>query len=122
MARYIVYAKKALLSSPNLKMLQNCNDLSRAIEEGRPTKRGKADIHFHDLGEERMVRALKSIDDPILAIQTKSKDGYPVVIMMLSEYGDNGAPLYAVLSFYANQPINGVFDKNTYSCNRITER
>lgn len=46
-----------------------------------------------------MTRAIMSINEPIMTISTKTKDGNPAVIMMLPEYGNNDAPLYAVLSF-----------------------
>ena len=78
----------------------------QAIQDGRPTQRKGENVHFHDLGVEKMTRAIMSINEPTMTISTKTKDGNPAVIMMLPEYGNNNAPLYAVLSFYSRKTIS----------------
>lgn len=78
----------------------------QAIQDGRPTQRKGENVHFHDLGVEKMTRAIMSINEPTMTISTKTKDGNPAVIMMLPEYGNNDAPLYAVLSFYSRKTIS----------------
>jgi hypothetical protein len=94
-------------------LYENTVSKERAIEEGRPTKRGKKDIHFHDLGEERMIEAIMSINDPVMMIEDKTPDGNPAVFMVLNVLDDDGAPLYASLSFYADRKINGRFESPT---------
>lgn len=85
---------------------ENMVSKERAIQDGRPTQRKGENVHFHDLGVEKMTRAIMSINEPTMTISTKTKDGNPAVIMMLPEYGNNNAPLYAVLSFYSRKTIS----------------
>jgi hypothetical protein len=85
---------------------ENMVSKAQAIQDGRPTQHKGAEVHFHDLGVEKMTRAIMSINEPIMTISTKTKDGNPAVIMMLPEYGNNDAPLYAVLSFYSRKAIS----------------
>ena len=101
---------------------ENMVSKEEAEEAGRPTKRGKENIHFHNFGIEKMTRAILSINNPIMTISTKTKDGNPAVIMMLDEYGTNKAPLYAVLSFYANKGINGDWSQRPHIVLTIAER
>lgn len=101
---------------------ENMVSEEQAIADGRPTKRSGEKIHFHNLGVERMTKALLSINTPTLALSTKSKDGNPTVIMVLDQFGDNGAPLYAVLGFYSNQGINGKHDVKPHIVLTISER
>lgn len=85
---------------------ENMVSKAQAIQDGRPTQRKGEEVHFHDLGVEKMTRAIMSINEPIMTISTKTKDGNPAVIMMLPEYGNNDAPLYAVLRFYSRKAIS----------------
>lgn len=85
---------------------ENMVSKEQAIQDGRPTQRKGENVHFHDLGVEKMTRAIMSINEPTMTISTKTKDGNPAVIMMLPEYGNNNAPLYAVLSFYSRKTIS----------------
>lgn len=85
---------------------ENMVSKEQAIQDGRPTQRKGENVHFHDLGVEKMTRAVMSINEPTMTISTKTKDGNPAVIMMLPEYGNNNAPLYAVLSFYSRKTIS----------------
>lgn len=85
---------------------ENMVSKEQAIQDGRPTQRKGENVHFHDLGVEKMTRAIMSINEPTMTISTKTKDGNPAVIMMLPEYGNNDAPLYAVLSFYSRKTIS----------------
>ena len=101
---------------------ENMVSRDQAIEDGRPVKRGGKDIHFHNLGIEKMTRALLSIDDPTMVIETKTKEGNPAVLMVLNEFGNNGAPLYAILSFYSNRGINGEFSVKPHIVLTIAER
>ena len=101
---------------------ENMVSRDQAIEDGRPVKRGGKDIHFHNLGIEKMTRALLSIDDPTMVIETKTKEGNPAVLMVLNEFGNNGAPLYAILSFYSSRGINGEFSVKPHIVLTIAER
>ena len=101
---------------------ENMVSKERAIEEGRPITRNGKEIHFHQLGEERMESAILSINDPTMAISVKSKHGNPTVLMILPVDGSNGAPLYAVLSFYSNKEINGSFEKKPHIVLSVAER
>lgn len=85
---------------------ENMVSKEQAIQDGRPTQRKGENVHFHDLGVEKMTRAIMSINEPTMTISTKTKEGNPAVIMMLPEYGNNDAPLYAVLSFYSRKTIS----------------
>ena len=85
---------------------ENMVSKEQAIQDGRPTQRKGENVHFHDWGVEKMTRAIMSINEPTMTISTKTKDGNPAVIMMLPEYGNNNAPLYAVLSFYSRKTIS----------------
>lgn len=85
---------------------ENMVSKAQAIQDGRPAQHKGEEVHFHDLGVEKMTRAIMSINEPIMTISTKTKDGNPAVIMMLPEYGNNDAPLYAVLSFYSRKAIS----------------
>lgn len=101
---------------------ENMVSKAQAIQDGRPTQRKGEDVHFHDLGVEKMTRAIMSIDEPTMTISTKTRGGNPAVIMMLPEYGSNYAPLYAVLSFYSNKSLNGDFSARPHVILTIAER
>lgn len=101
---------------------ENMVSKEQAIQDGRPTQRKGEDVHFHDLGVEKMTRAIMSINEPTMTISTKTKDGNPAVIMMLPEYGSNDAPLYAVLSFYSSKSLNGDFSVRPHVVLTIAER
>lgn len=101
---------------------ENMVSKEQAIQDGRPTQRKGENVHFHDLGVEKMTRAIMSINEPTMTIATKTKDGNPAVIMMLPEYGSNDAPLYAVLSFYSSKSLNGDFSVRPHVVLTIAER
>lgn len=101
---------------------ENMVSKEQAIQDGRPTQRKGENVHFHDLGVEKMTRAIMSINEPTMTISTKTKDGNPAVIMMLPEYGSNDAPLYAVLSFYSSKSLNGDFSVRPHVVLTIAER
>lgn len=101
---------------------ENMVSKAQAIQDGRPTQRKGEDVHFHDLGVEKMTRAIMSINEPTMTIFTRTKDGNPAVIMMLPEYGNNDAPLYAVLSFYSSKSLNGNFSVRPHVVLTIAER
>ena len=101
---------------------ENMVSKDQAIRDGRPTQRKGEAIHFHNLGVEKMTRAIMSINEPTMTIATKTKDGNPAVIMMLPEYGNNDAPLYAVLSFYSSKSLNGDFSVRPHVVLTIAER
>ena len=101
---------------------ENMVSRDKAIQDGRPvTRKGEA-IHFHDLGMEKMIDAVMSLENPIMTISTKTPEGNPAVIMILPVSGKNKAPLYAVLSFYSNRPINGDLSKKPHIVLTIAER
>lgn len=93
-----------------------------AHSAGRPVKRKGRDIHFHNLGIEKMTDALLSIEHPVMTIDDTRKEGNPQVVMMLDVQGNNNAPLYAVLSFYSDQPINGRFERKPHIVLTVAEK
>jgi hypothetical protein len=101
---------------------ENMMSEAQAIEEGRPTMRGGEKIHFHELGVDDMAEAMLSMEHPLMTIQVPSKDGNPSVVMMLNKLGANRMPLYAVLSFYSENPINGRRDKKPHVVATISPR
>ena len=101
---------------------ENMVSKEQAILDGRPTTRGRKDIHFHDIGVDTITEAIMSIDEPILTARVKSKDGNPTVVMALPVLGKNDAPLCAVLSFYSDQVINGSHEKKPHIVLTITPR
>lgn len=86
---------------------ENMATREQAEREGRPTRRGRQDIHFHGLGIDTMTEAILRTEDPLVTIWEKSKDGNPVISMVLPVKDADGAPLYAVMGFYTSNPING---------------
>lgn len=97
---------------------ENMVSKEQAIKDGRYNSKA----HYHNLGIETMTDALMSLNDPIMTISTKSKEGNPTVIMLLAVQGNNNAPLYAVLSFYSNKPINGSYSTKPHIVLTIAER
>ena len=93
-----------------------------SAEQAKAEGRFDGDANYHDLGIETMTEAVMSLDHPILTLATKSKDGNPTVIMILPVFGKNDTPLYSVMSFYANKPINGKLDKRPHIVLTIHER
>ncbi len=101
---------------------ENMVSRERAVQDGRPVTRHGENVHFHELDVEKMTRAMMSINNPTMTISTKTTDGNPAVIMILDEFGFNNAPLYAVLSFYSNKPINGKLDRKPHIVLTVAER
>jgi hypothetical protein len=98
---------------------ENTVSEERAKEEGRFSDKA----HYHNYGVEKMERALLAIEHPIMTIVApRTNDGNPTVIMLLDEFGNNDAPMYAVLSFYSNKPVNGKFDFRPHVVLTIAER
>ena len=93
-----------------------------SAEQARQDKRFSAKSHYHDLGIEKMTDAIMALENPIMTIATKSKDGNPAVIMLLPVEGKNKAPLYAVLSFYSSKDINGDYSRKPHIVLTIAER
>lgn len=86
---------------------ENMATREQAERDGRPTRRGRQDIHFHGLGIDTMTEAILRTEDPLVTIWEKSKDGNPVISMVLPVKDADGAPLYAVMGFYTRNRING---------------
>ena len=101
---------------------ENMVSMEKAIEDHRPTKRKKKDIHFHNLGKDKVQEAILSLEHPIMTIADSSETKNPQVVMVLPVRGNNGAPLYAALSFYSEQPINGMLEKKPHIVLTISER
>ena len=101
---------------------ENMVSKQQAEADGRPTQRGGKNVHFHDLGVERMTEAILSLNEPIMTVRVKSHDGNPTVVMMLPVEGDNGVPLYAVLSFYSDKKINGRFERKPHIVLTVSPR
>lgn len=101
---------------------ENMVTKEQAIKDGRPVIRKGETVHFHDLGVDRMTEAIMSLENPTMTIATKTKEGNPAIIMLLPVKGKNKAPLYAVLSFYSNRPINGDLSRKPHVVLTIAER
>ena len=93
-----------------------------AEKSHRPTIRGGKDIHFHNLGKERMTEAILSLENPIMTIADSQEYGNPQVVMILPVRGNNDSPLYAALSFYSDVKINGKFTRKPHIVLTISER
>lgn len=98
---------------------ENMVSEEQAKEEGRYTGKGQ---HFHQIGLEKMHGALMGLEHPIMTIATQTSEGNPAVIMLLDEKGNNGAPLYAVFSFYAKRAINGNWSRRPHIVLSVYER
>ena len=98
---------------------ENMVSEEQAKEEGRYTGKGQ---HFHQIGLEKMHGALMGLEHPIMTIATQTSEGNPAVIMLLDEKGNNGAPLYAVFSFYAKRAINGDWSRRPHMVLSVYER
>ena len=81
-----------------------------------------AKSHYHDIGLDKMVEVIMSLENPVLTVATKTKNGNPAVIMVLPVMGKNKAPLYAVLSFYSNRDINGSYVRKPHVVLTVAER
>lgn len=93
---------------------ENMVSEEQAIADGRPTIRKGRRIHFHNLGIDTMTKAIASIENPNITIADKMAEGNPAVTMVLPVFDENDLPLYAVLSFYSNRSVNGVFTKKPH--------
>lgn len=101
---------------------ENMATREQAEREGRPTRRGRQDIHFHGLGIYTMTEAILRTEDPLVTIWEKSKDGNPVISMVLPVKDADGAPLYAVMGFYTSNPINGKMNVRPHVLLTISNR
>ncbi len=97
---------------------ENMVSEEQALEENRFDRKA----NYHNLGIETMTEAILSLEHPIMTIATKSKNGNPTVIMLLPVFGKNNTPLYSVLSFYSNKPINGDLSRKPHIVLTIHER
>lgn len=93
-----------------------------SAEQAKKDTRFSAKAHYHNLGIEKMTDAIMALENPIMTIATKTKDGNPAVIMILPVDGKNKAPLYAVLSFYSDRKINGDYSRKPHIVLTISER
>ena len=91
-------------------------------EQAKKDNRYSAKAHYHGLGIDKMTDAVMALENPIMTIATKTKDGNPAVIMLLPVEGKNKAPLYAVMSFYSNRKINGEYSRKPHIVLTIAER
>lgn len=97
---------------------ENMVSEKQAYDEGRYS----AKSHYHDIGLDKMVEAIMSLENPVLTVATKTKDGNPAVIMVLPVMGKNKAPLYAMLIFYSNRDINGSYVRKPHVVLTVAER
>ncbi|MBQ8893372.1 MAG: hypothetical protein IJ043_03070 [Clostridia bacterium] len=89
-----------------------------AKENGRYSKRA----HYHGLGIDTMTEAMLSIENPLITFVGKTKEGNPMAEMILPVFDQNGSPLYAILSFYANRGINGSWNRKPHVLLTISNR
>ena len=93
---------------------ENIVSEKRAKQDGRQTVRNGKKIHFHAIGEAKMVQAIMSLENPVLTIGERTRHGNPAIKMVLPITAENGLPLYAALSFYDPQNINGKFGRRAH--------
>ena len=93
---------------------ENIVSEKRAKQDGRQTVRNGKKIHFHAIGEVKMTQAIMSLENPVLTIGERTRHGNPAIKMILPVTAENGLPLYAALSFYDPQNINGKFDRRPH--------
>ncbi len=93
---------------------ENMVSKEQAIKDGRPITRNGKEIHFHGLGIEKVNDAIMALATPIMTIEDGTEYGNPEIVMILPVEGNNGAPLYAALSFYKGIPINGQLTKKPH--------
>ena len=93
---------------------ENIVSEKRAKQDGRQTVRNGKKIHFHAIGEVKMTQAIMSLENPVLTIGERTRHGNPAIKMVLPVTAENGLPLYAALSFYDPQNINGKFDRRPH--------
>ena len=91
-------------------------------EQAKIDDRYSAKAHYHGLGIDKITDAVMALENPIMTIATKTKDGNPAVIMLLPVEGKNKAPLYAVMSFYSDRKINGEYSRKPHIVLTIAER
>lgn len=91
-------------------------------EQAKKDGRYSAKAHYHALGIDKMTRAIMSIEHPIMTIDDTRDNGYPAIVMILDEVGNNGAPIYAAFGFYVNRPINGKHNIKPHIVLTIAER
>lgn len=101
---------------------ENMVSEKQALKDSRPTMRKKKKIHFHDLGKQRMQDAILALESPIMAIADSTDKENPKIVMILPVEGNNDAPLYAAMSFYDDQPINGSFARKPHLVLTVAER
>lgn len=92
-----------------------------AVAAGRPITRGRNKIHFHNLGIDVMTDAIMSVEKPLLTIKEANTKN-PTISMILPVFGKNNAPLYAVLSFYSEQPVNGQYSTRPHILLTVSDR
>lgn len=88
---------------------------AQALEDGRiaKTEKGRRNQHFHGLGEDTMVQAVLALEHPLITIADKGTDGNPALSMLLPVFDGQDHPIHAVVSFYADEKINGSY-KNSF--------
>ena len=101
---------------------ENMVSEKQALKDSRPTMRKKKKIHFHDLGKQRMQEAILALENPIMAIADSTEKENPKIVMILPVEGHNDAPLYAAMSFYDDQEINGSFARKPHLVLTVAER
>lgn len=101
---------------------ENMVSEKQALKDSRPTMRKKKKIHFHDLGKQIMQDAILALENPIMTIADSTGKENPQIVMILPVEGHNDAPLYAAMSFYDDQPINGSFARRPHLVLTVAER
>lgn len=101
---------------------ENMSSQGAAQQDKRKTERKGKKVHFHSIGIEKMAEAIMALEHPIMTIEDGTAYGNPEIVMVLPVVGQNEAPLYAALSFYSNNHINGKFDKKPHVVLTVSER
>lgn len=95
---------------------ENMSTKEQAEADGRIAKKEKdrRSQHFHGLGEETMTQAILALNEPLVTMADKGDKGNPALSMILPVFDENGDPIHAVVRFYENEPINGVYKKRPH--------
>ena len=86
-------------------LYQNMVSKATAVAEGRPSEKPGAD--YHELGEEKIIRAIEQFQDPILLMESLKDYKEPRLVAILDEKGNDRQNLMAVLELYASATYPG---------------
>ncbi len=89
-------------------LYENIVDREQAEKDGRYRK----NAHYHNLGAEMAIDAIMSLENPALLLAESGNEN-PTVVAVLPMQAEENA-VYAALSFYSNEPINGDYSRRPH--------